>query len=287
MKLSTRLFGQTYNFKNVKEVLAKANEPRSGDVLAGVAAQSSQERIAAKQVLSELTLADLRENPVIPYEEDCVTRIIQDGVNETAYGKLKNWTVSELREFVLSDEISLEELDWVRKGLTSEMVAAVAKICSNGDLMYGGKKMPVVKRANTTVGGYGSFSARLQPNDTRDDLRSIAAQIYEGLSYGIGDALIGTNPVTDNVESVTRVLCQIYEVIDKHEVPTQGCVLAHVTTQIEAIRRGAPAGRCSGGARFIRLRARRRLRKHIHSIPGEGRPRVVHVLPALFEAEDD
>ena len=242
MKLSTRLFGQTYNFKNVKEVLAKANEPRSGDVLAGVAAQSSQERIAAKHVLSELTLADLRENPVIPYEEDCVTRIIQDGVNETAYGELKNWTVSELREFVLSDEITLEELDWMRKGLTSEMVAAVAKICSNGDLMYGGKKMPVVKRANTTVGGYGSFSARLQPNDTRDDLRSIAAQIYEGLSYGIGDALIGTNPVTDNVESVTRVLSQIYEVIDKHEVPTQGCVLAHVTTQIEAIRRGAPAG---------------------------------------------
>ena len=138
MKLSTRLFGQTYSFTSAKEVLAKANEPRSGDVLAGVAAHSSQERIAAKHVLSEFSLADLRNSPIIPYEEDCVTRLIQDGVNESAYARIKNWTVSELREFVLSDEITLEELDYVRKGLTSEMVAAVAKICSNGDLMYGG-----------------------------------------------------------------------------------------------------------------------------------------------------
>ncbi len=242
MKLVTRLFGQTYTFKDVKEVLAKANEPRSGDVLAGIAAHSAQERIAAKHVLSELTLGDLRNHPVIPYEEDCVTRVIQDAVNESAYTRIKGWTVSELREWVLSDEISLEELEFVRKGLTSEMVAAVTKLCSNGDLMYGGRKMPVVRRANTTLGGYGRFSARLQPNDTRDDLGSIAAQIYEGLSYGVGDALIGTNPVTDNVESVTRILGQIYEIIDKHSIPTQGCVLAHVTTQMEAIRRGAPAG---------------------------------------------
>ena len=242
MKLATRLFGQTYTFKDVKEVLAKANEPRSGDVLAGIAAQSAQERIAAKHVLSELTLGDLRNNPVVPYEEDCVTRIIQDAVNESAFSKIKAWTVSELREWLLSDEITLEELEFVRKGLTSEIVAAVAKICSNGDLMYGGKKMPVVKRANTTLGLPGTFSCRLQPNDTRDELGSIAAQIYEGLSYASGDALIGTNPVTDNVESVTRILGQIYEVIDKHAIPTQGCVLAHVTTQMEAIRRGAPAG---------------------------------------------
>ena len=242
MKLATRLFGQTYTFKDVKEVLAKANEPRSGDVLAGIAAHSAQERIAAKHVLSELTLGDLRNHPVIPYEEDCVTRVIQDAVNESAYARIKGWTVSELREWVLSDETTQEDLEFVRKGLTSEMVSAVAKICSNGDLMYGGKKMPVVKRANTTLGKPGTFSCRLQPNDTRDELGSIAAQIYEGLSYGSGDALIGTNPVTDNVESVTRILGQIYEAIDKHAIPTQGCVLAHVTTQMEAIRRGAPAG---------------------------------------------
>lgn len=242
MKLSTRLFGQTYQFSDIKEVLAKANEPRSGDVLAGLAAHSAQERVAAKQVLSELTLADLRNNPVIPYEEDCVTRLIQDDVNEAAFTKIRNWSVSELREWVLCDEVSMEELEFTRKGLTSEMVAAVAKICSNGDLMYGGKKMPVSKRANTTIGLPGRFSCRLQPNDTRDDLGSIASQIYEGLSYGVGDAVIGTNPVTDNVESVTRILGQIYEVIDRFDIPTQGCVLAHVTTQMEAIRRGAPGG---------------------------------------------
>ncbi len=242
MKLATHLFGQTYSFKSIKEVLAKANEPRSGDVLAGIAAHSAQERVAAKQVLSELTLSEIRNHPVIPYEEDCVTRVIQDGLNETAYQRVQHWTVGELREWVLDDEVSLEEADFLRKGLTAEMVAAVAKICSNGDLMYGGKKMPVVKRANTTVGGAGTFSCRLQPNDTRDDLNSIAAQIYEGLSYGAGDALIGTNPVNDSVDGVTRILGQIYDVIDRHDIPTQGCVLAHVTTQMEAIRLGAPAG---------------------------------------------
>ena len=131
---------------------------------------------------------------------------------------------------------------FTRKGLTSEVVAAVAKICSNADLIYGAKKMPVIKKANTTIGIPGTFSARLQPNDTRDDVQSIAAQIYEGLSFGVGDAVIGVNPVTDDVENLSRVLDTIYGVIDKFNIPTQGCVLAHVTTQIEAIRRGAPGG---------------------------------------------
>ena len=242
MKLSTRLFGQTYQFKDVKEVLAKAGDARSGDVLAGVAARSAQERVAAKYVLAEMTLADLRMHPVAPYEEDCVTRIIQDLVNEGAYGRIRNWTVSELREFILSDETDYAEIEFLRKGLTSEMVSAVAKICSNSDLVYGAKKMPVVKRANTTIGLPGTFSARLQPNDTRDDVGSILAQIYEGLSYGVGDAVIGTNPVTDNVENVKRILHTIQEVIDKYRIPTQPCVLAHVSTQIEAIRQGAPGG---------------------------------------------
>lgn len=242
MKLSTRLFGQTYQFRDVKDVLAKASDARSGDVLAGVAAQSAQERVAAKYVLSELTLADLRMSPAVPYEEDCVTRIIQDGVNETAYERLRNWTVSELREFILSDETHYAEIEFLRKGLTSEMVAAVAKICSNADLIYGAKKMPVIKHANTTFGMPGRFSARLQPNDTRDDVNSIIAQMYEGLSYGVGDAVVGVNPVTDNVENVKRVLGALQEVIDKFSIPTQPCVLAHISTQIEAIRQGAPGG---------------------------------------------
>ena len=242
MKLKTQLFGQSYQFKDVKEVLAKANESRSGDVLAGVAATSSQERVAAKQVLAELTVADVRMNPVVPYEEDCVTRLIQDGINETAYASVKNWTIGELREYILSDDTTCDQIEFLRKGISSEVVAAVAKICSNGDLIYGAKKMPVVKRANNTIGLPGHFSARLQPNDTRDNIKSIEAQIYEGLSYGVGDAVIGTNPVTDDVENLRRVLDTIYTVIDKYNIPTQGCVLAHITTQIEAIRKGAPGG---------------------------------------------
>lgn len=242
MKLSTRLFGQTYQFRDVKDVLAKANELRSGDVLAGIAAETAQERVAAKHVLSELTVADLRNNPVIPYEEDVVTRVIQDGVNEGAYEKVRNWTLSELREYLFCDGTRLEDIEFLRKGLTSEVVAGVAKICSNADLIYGAKRMPVIKKGNTTVGLPGTFSCRLQPNDTRDDVNSVVAQIYEGLSFGAGDAVIGINPVTDNVENVTRLLHQIYEIVDKFHIPTQGCVLAHVTTQMEAIRKGAPAG---------------------------------------------
>lgn len=242
MKLKTQLFGQTYQFRDVKDVLAKANELRSGDVLAGVAAASSQERVAAKQVLSELTIADIRNNPVVPYEEDCVTRLIQDNLNETAYNQVKNWTIGELREYILSDETTLLDWQFISKGLTSEVIAGVAKICSNADLIYGAKKVPVVKRANNTIGLPGHFACRLQPNDTRDNVKSIEAQIYEGLSYGAGDAVIGVNPVTDDVENLRRVLDTIYDVIDKYSIPTQGCVLGHVTTQMEAIRKGAPGG---------------------------------------------
>ena len=242
MKLKTTLFGQTYQFRDVKDVLAKANELRSGDILAGVAAATSQERGAAKQVLANLTIADIRNNPVVPYEEDCVTRLIQDDINEAEYSRIKNWSIGELREHVLSDTTSLDDINLLRKGLTSEVIAGVAKICSNADLIYGAKKSPVVKYANTTIGLPGHFCARLQPNDTRDDVQSISAQIYEGLSYGVGDAVIGVNPVTDDVDNLSRVLDTVYGIIDKFAIPTQGCVLSHVTTQMEAIRRGAPGG---------------------------------------------
>ena len=242
MALKTTLFGEVYQFRDVKDVLAKAGEARSGDTLAGVAAGSSQERVAAKQVLSEMTLHTLRENPVVPYEDDQITRIIQDGVNDAVYNRIKNWTVSELRETILSDEPSLEDLERLRRGLTSEMVAAVAKICSNADLMYGGKKLTVITKANNTLGVPGHFSCRLQPNDTRDNVESMLAQTFEGLSYGCGDAVIGVNPVTDSVENVTHMLGALQEVIDKWKIPTQACVLAHVTTQMKAIQGGAPGG---------------------------------------------
>ena len=201
MKLKTTLFGETYRFDSVRDVLNKAGELRSGDVLAGVAASSMQERVAAKQVLSELTLGDLREHPVVPYEDDAVTRIIQDAVHTPVYESIRNWSVGEFREFLLDGRTSSAAIERVRKGLTSEMAAAVSKIMSNADLICAAKKMPVVVRSNNTVGLPGRFSSRLQPNDTRDDVSSIVAQVYEGLSYGAGDAVIGINPVTDTVEN--------------------------------------------------------------------------------------
>ncbi|MDR2788290.1 MAG: ethanolamine ammonia-lyase subunit EutB, partial [Candidatus Accumulibacter sp.] len=140
------------------------------------------------------------------------------------------------------DDTDGTDVAFLRKGMTAEMVAAVAKICSNADLIYGAKRMPVIKKANTTIGIPGRMCARLQPNDTRDNIESIRAQIFEGLSYGVGDAVIGVNPVTDNVENVRRLLDVVYEIIDKYDIPTQGCVLAHVTTQIAAIGQGAPGG---------------------------------------------
>ncbi len=209
-------------------MLAKANELRSGDVLTALQRQAHRSAWRQSRCCRESPVADIRNNPVIAYEDDCVTRLIQDDVNETAYNQIKNWSISELREYVLSDETSVDDIAFTRKGLTSEVVAAVAKICSNADLIYGAKKMPVIKKANTTIGIAGTFSARLQPNDTRDDVQSIAAQIYEGLSFGVGDAVIGVNPVTDDVENLSRVLDTIYGVIDKFNIPTQGCVLAHI-----------------------------------------------------------
>ncbi|MFC1850044.1 ethanolamine ammonia-lyase subunit EutB [candidate division CSSED10-310 bacterium] len=242
MILKTSLFGKTFQFKDIKEVLAKANELRSGDVLAGIAAENSQQRVAAKYVLSNLTLADLRNNPVIPYENDSVTRVIQDAVNETIYGEIKNWTVGELREAILSHKNTVEDIERLRRGLTSEMAAAVAKIMSNLDLMTAAKRMRVVAKANSTVGLPGTFGCRLQPNDSRDNERSIAAQIYEGLSYGCGDVVIGINPVIDTPENITKLLQLTNDIIEKWNIPTQNCVLAHVTNQVEAIKNGAPAG---------------------------------------------
>lgn len=242
MRLSTQLFGHGYSFADIKQVLAKANEPRSGDRLAGIGAADARERVAAKQVLSALPLSALREHPVVAYEQDCVTRLIQDGVDEAAYARVRHWTVGELREYLLGDAATPAELAALRGALTAEMVAAVAKLCSNADLIHGARRLPVVTRARTTVGLAGTLAARLQPNDTRDDARSIAAQVYEGLSFGCGDALIGVNPVADNVETVRRTLDLLYGIIDAQQIPTQGCVLAHIGTQMAAVEAGAPVG---------------------------------------------
>ncbi|WP_432663540.1 ethanolamine ammonia-lyase subunit EutB [Wukongibacter baidiensis] len=241
MRLKTKLFGTIYSFKDIKEVLAKANEEKSGDKLAGIAAESVTERIAAKEVLSNLTLKDIRNNPVVPYEEDEVTRIIQDGLNERIYNEIKNWTVSELREWILSYETSSADIRRISRGLTSEIIAAVTKLMSNLDLIYGAKKIVVTAHCNTTLGSPGTLSFRLQPNHTTDDLDGIMISLMEGLSYGAGDAVIGLNPVNDTVDSVYNILNMFEEFKKKWEIPTQNCVLAHITTQMEAIKRGAPA----------------------------------------------
>lgn len=240
MILKTKLFGQVYQFKSVKEVLAKANELKSGDVLAGVAAENALERVAAKQVLSNLTIGDLRNNPVVPYEEDEVTRIIQDDVNEQIYNEIKNWTISELREFILDNYTTGEQIKRISRGLTSEVVAGVAKLMSNLDLILGAKKIRIMATCNTTIGKEGTLSIRLQPNHTTDNIKGIEISTYEGLSYGAGDAVIGLNPVDDSVDSVTRILNLFNDIKNKWEIPTQICVLAHVTTVMEAIKKGAP-----------------------------------------------
>jgi len=241
VRLKTKLFGHVYQFKSVKEVLAKANEERTGDKLAGIVAACMEERIAAKEVLSNLALADLRDNPVVPYEEDEVTRVIQDAVNESIYNEIKNWTVSELREWILDDKTTGDEIRRVSRGLTSEMIAGVAKLMSNLDLIYGGSKVRVSAHCNTTIGLPGTLSGRLQPNHPTDNIDGVVTAIMEGLSYGVGDAVIGLNPVEDTVENVIKILSKFDELKQKWEIPTQICVLAHVTTQMEAVRRGAPS----------------------------------------------
>ena len=237
MILKTKLFGKVYEFKSLREVMAKANEEKSGDKLAGIAAESAEERVAAKVVLSHITLEDLRNNPAVPYEEDEVTRIIQDGVNEAIYREHKNKTVAEFREWLLDTETTGDMIKRASRGLTSEMVAAVCKLMSNLDLIYAAKKIRISAHCNTTIGLPGTFSSRLQPNHTTDDPKGIMASVMEGLIIGCGDAVIGLNPVDDSVESVARILKSFDEFKNKWEVPTQICVLAHVTTQMEAIRK--------------------------------------------------
>lgn len=240
MRLSTVLAGKTFSFRSVKEVLAKANEEKSGDVLAGIAAESDLERVAAKEVLSHLLVRDLRENPAVPYEDDEVTRMNQDSIDGAVYEEIKGWTMAELREHILSYSTAEEDLKRLGRGLTAEVVAGVCKLMSNLDLVYAANKIRITATCNTTIGRRGTLATRLQPNHPTDHLEGITASLFEGLSYGSGDALLGLNPVNDAVSSLAEVLKRFDEVKNRFEIPTQICVLGHITTQIEAVRRGAP-----------------------------------------------
>lgn len=241
MKLKTNYLGTVYQFSSLKELFAKANEEKSGDRLAGIAAETVQERIAAKEVLSQLTLSDIRENPLLPPEKDEVSRIIESQINEPIFQSIKNWSIAELREFILDDGVTGEDLKRLSRGLTSEMIAAVAKLMSNLDLVHAANKIEIITKCNIPIGFKGTLSSRLQPNHPTDHVEGMIASLKEGLAYGMGDAVIGINPVDDSVESVKRLLHATNDFIHDWEIPTQNCVLAHVTTQMKAIEQGAPA----------------------------------------------
>ncbi len=240
MILKTRLLNNTYHFKDVKEVLAKANEVKSGDMLAGIGAQTAQERIAAKYVLSQLKLEDLRNNPVIPMEEDEVSRIIDADINETIYREIKNWSIAQLREYILNNETTGNDLLRISRGLTAEMIAAVTKLMSNLDLILGAAKIENRAHCNTNIGLKGTLATRLQPNHPTDSTEGILASLREGLAYGVGDAVVGLNPVDDTLDNCIRNLNGMHNFIMEWKVPTQICILAHITTQINALRQGAP-----------------------------------------------
>jgi ethanolamine ammonia-lyase large subunit len=229
-----------YIFSDLKTLLAKATPLRSGDQLAGLAAESGEERVAAQFALADLPLKTFLNEHVVPYETDEVTRLILDTHDRNAFAAVAHLTVGALRDWLLSDEATNEALAALAPGLTPEMAAAVSKISRLQDLMVMAAKCTVVTRFRDTVGLPGRLSVRLQPNHPTDDPAGIAASILDGLLLGSGDAVIGINPATDSLERAHRLLAMLEEIRTGLDIPTQGCVLAHVTTTLELIGRGAP-----------------------------------------------
>lgn len=240
MALTARVHGEHFTFTSLKEVLGRANEVRSGDKQAGLAARSMREMAAAKRVLADVTLEQLYQAPSVPYETDEVTRVVVDGLDQAAYARVKSWPVSRLREWLLDDRTSGDEISAISYGLTPEMIAAAAKLMSNMDLVIAGRKIRVVVRCNNTLGIKGRISSRLQPNHPTDEVEGVLAAIRDGLSYGNGDAVIGVNPSTGDLQGTVDILTAVKDLMRKYRVPTQNCVLSHLTIQMEAVRRGAP-----------------------------------------------
>jgi ethanolamine ammonia-lyase large subunit len=231
---------RTYGFSDLKTLLAKASPLRSGDQLAGVAAETEEERIAARHALADLPLASFLDESVIPYESDEVTRLIIDSHDTAAFASIGHLTVGGFRDFLLSDEVTTPTLQKLAPGITSEMAAAVSKLCRISDLVLIASKCSVVTRFRSTVGLPGGLSVRLQPNHPTDDPSGIAASILDGLLLGAGDAVIGINPATDSPERSRSLLEMLDDIRTKLDIPTQGCVLAHVTTTLALIEKGAP-----------------------------------------------
>jgi len=227
-------------FDTLAELLARASPERSGDHLAGVAARSAEERVAAQLALAELPLAQFLQEAVVPYEADEVTRLIIDGHDAQAFLPVAGLSVGGFRDWLLSDAVDATVLAALARGLTPEMVAAVSKIMRNQDLIQVARKCRVTTRFRGTIGLPGRLSTRLQPNHPTDDAAGIAASVLDGLMYGSGDAVIGINPASDNVPQVMRLLEMLDAVIGQYGIPTQSCVLTHVTNTLQALERGAP-----------------------------------------------
>src|SRR5580692_5146157 len=225
---------------NLRELLAKASPARSGDELAGIAASGAAERVRAQMKLADLPLKAFLAEPVIPYESDEVTRLICDTHDAAAFAPVAHLTVGEFRDWLLSEQATTERLTALARGLMPEMAAAVSKIMRLQDLVSVAAKCRVVTRFRTTIGLPGRLSTRLQPNHPTDNPKGIAASILDGLSYGSGDAVIGINPASDRVATVETLLHLLDRIRERYEIPTQSCVLAHVTTQMQALARGAP-----------------------------------------------
>ncbi len=232
--------GRTHTFADLKTVMAKATPSRSGDALAGIAAENEEERTLAKMTLAGISLSKFLEEQLIPYEKDEVTRLIVDTHDAAAFGAISGLTAGEFREWLLLPETDTETLTRTAPGITPEMAAAVSKLMRNQDLILAAQKCRVVTRFRNTLGLPGRLSVRLQPNHPTDDVRGIAASMLEGLLYGCGDAVIGVNPASDSLQAVTRLLEMMNAFRNKYEVPTQTCVLAHVTNTLRAMERGAP-----------------------------------------------
>jgi ethanolamine ammonia-lyase large subunit len=240
LNLSATIGRQTFRFDSLKEVMAKASPLRSGDCLAGLAAASEQERVAARWVLADVPLQRFLDDLLIPYESDEVTRLIVDGHDQSAFSPVRSQTVGEFRDWLLSASASTEALRRLSPGLTPEMVAAVSKLMRNQDLMLVARRMEVVTRFRNTVGLRGHLAVRLQPNHPTDDPAGIVASVIDGLMLGAGDAVIGVNPVSDNIAALVRLNHVLAEVIERGAIPTQSCVLTHVTNTLQAVECGAP-----------------------------------------------
>jgi ethanolamine ammonia-lyase large subunit len=231
---------EQFDFSDLRQLFAKANEEKSGDQLAGIAARSERERVAAKRKLADLTLGEVVRRPLIDPSEDDVTRLILDTFDQEAFRPIGGMTLGEFREFLLDDATTLAGLQQLQRAITPEIAAAVTKLMSNKDLVLAAAKIRNVTRCRNTMGERGVLGIRVQPNHPADDIGGILLAAFEGLLYGCGDAVIGVNPATDSVETVNSILCALNRLVDAYEIPTQTCCLAHITTQLDALDRGAP-----------------------------------------------